>query len=158
MCILKVKTMKKILICLLLLSAISCKQDDEDCNDRLTCIGPEITLQFQSKKTGEDLFANGTFIPEEVMVTDLDSGAVYDFFFHFIDNEGNYIFTIGDGIGDFDRALNIVIASEADFNLDYRMVDEGKSGCCRGFRYENLVITNVEFQSGVDSNSFIIRL
>ena len=150
--------MKIFLICLMLLSVISCKQDDEDCNDRLTCIGPEITLQFQSKKTGEDLFANGTFLLEEVMLMDLDSGDDYDFFFHFIDNDGNYIFTVGDGIGNFNRALNMVITNAADFNLDYRMVDEGKSGCCRGFRYENLVITNVEFQSGVDSNSFIILL
>ncbi|MEM7085443.1 MAG: hypothetical protein AAF489_04630 [Bacteroidota bacterium] len=152
--------MKKILICFLLLSVISCKQDDEDCNDRLTCIAPEVNLQFQSKKTGEDLFANGTYLPEEVTAVDLESGNVYQNLFYFTDSDGNFIFTIGDGVGNFNRSLNVIIRDEIDFNLDYRLMALGISGCCPGFRYDNLNITNVEFVPGTDSNSnsFIIRL
>ena len=138
--------MKKFPITLLLALVLftqSCK--DDDCGDIL-CFTEPPPFEFEliDKTTGENLFTNGTFNPQDIKVINLaDQRAVeFDFIFE-NDNNVIRIYTIGWQTETVNYTIQM--SSEPLFEL-FVDAERLNTDCCSHTEYNEIRIENTEFQ------------
>ena len=138
--------MKKFPIALLLalvLFTLSCK--DDDCGDILCFTEPPpCEFELVDKTTGENLFTNGTFNPQDIKVINLaDQRAVeFDFIFQ-NDNNVIRIYTIGWQTETVNYTIQM--SSEPLFEL-FVDAERLNTDCCSYTEYNEIRIENTEFK------------
>ena len=147
---------KLILILLVSLSLVQCNSDDaEDCS-LVLCAGPELLFEFIDANTGDNLlegaFDNGA--PDGFIVTIGEDNTPLTF-------EQQYVFNAGQvGTSGFIGQNQIQISLENVFDvaivLDIEALSDG--GCCPGYRYENIAVTNATFEQVEDQSELILRI
>lgn len=148
--------MKKISLLLALIVCLveSCKEDD--CG---ACFTPPQRFEFivVDKTSGENLFSNGTFNPEDIVITDvLDDNEPVQFTF-VSENDINLIqiFDIGWETEIVD--LKIDIADQHIFNL--KVDAERKTGdCCSYTEYNEVAVSGADFDLDNQTGLYTIKV
>ena len=138
------KKITTILAIIILILTQSCKKENE-CED-LSCFTPPEPLNFElvDKLTGENLFENGTYDPNDIRVINLDNqGAVYFTYIH----ENNYNIIMINAIGWKTETVNyaININNENIFRL-FVNAERLNGECCDYTEYKEIQIKNSEFE------------
>ena len=127
---------------------------DEECG---ACFTPPNYFAFslEDKNTGENLFTNGRFNPDDIEILDVADRRVE---FNFIDeNDINLIeiYTIGWQTEIVNYRINI--ASENIFNL-YVDAERLSEDCCSFTRYNKFEIDNAEYSQNPETGIYSILL
>lgn len=129
------------LFSVLLFSSCSVDQCDVDCNS-----GP-LLLDFEvvAKTSGENLFTNGVFIPEDIQVIDLDNdNALVEF--NFISENKVNIIRLGPFGWNIKTANYLVkIENTRIFKLKIS-AEEVTEGCCSFVKVTELKISDADFE------------
>lgn len=115
------------------------------------CFTPPDYFVFElvDKSTGENLFTNETFDPEQIEVINEVDGVPFEF--NFIDeNELNLIEIYSVGWTTETVNLQVSISGESIFNL-YVEAESVSEDCCSFTRFHEIRIENCEYEN--DSNS-----
>ena len=127
----------------LVLFSQSCK--DDDCGGVLCNTPPEpFDFELIDKTTGENLFTNGTFNPQDIKVINLADQRAVEFDFIF-ENDINVIriYTIGWQTETVQYAIQL--SSEPLFEL-FVDAERLNTDCCSHTEYNEIRIENTEFQ------------
>jgi len=140
---------------ILLIFVQSCKSDD--CED-IDCFTPPLSFAFDivDKETGENLFSNGTYGPEQIEVFNSEDGSRRGF--DFISENGVNIIRIG-SIGWESEIADIVlqIAEEEILNL-YVDSERVTENCCNFSKYNEIRIDNADFDLNDQSGIYTIYI
>ena len=146
------KTLKLVaLIALLFIQAC----DNNDCED-LLCFTPPIGFAFElvDKDSGENLFTNGTYNPDNIEVLNVLDNSKREFSF-ISENEVNII-RIG-SIGWETEIAGVVLkvgdASILNLYVDSERVSEN---CCNFSKYNEIRIDNAEYELDQQSGIYTI--
>lgn len=149
--------MKKLIFILLVsLSLVQCNSDDaEDCS-LVLCAGPGLLFEFVDADTGENIL-EGSFddgAPDGFIVTIGEDNTPLTF-------EQEYVFNAGQvAISGFIGQNQVQVLYENVFDvaiaLDVETLSDG--GCCPGYRYENITVTNATFEQLQDDSVLILRI
>ncbi len=148
------KKINTILAIIILILTQSCKKENE-C-EGLDCFTPPSPFGFElvDKLTGENLFTNGTFNPNDIKVINLDDQSNLEF--TFID-ENDYniiqINTIGWKTETVNYSINI--SNESVFEL-FVNAERLNGECCDYTEYKEIRIENSEFE--LNQNSGIYKI
>ena len=146
--------MKKVNLILVLFTIVlqSCK--DDECNQ--LCFTPPQVFQFEivDKESGENLFTNGTFDSNDIVITDiLNNNEPVEFSF-ISENSVNLISIFSIGWKTEIVNLKIDIADNPIFNF---YVDaERINDCCGNTDYNEITITDSEFE--IDNQTGIYKI
>ena len=118
---------------------------NNDCEDQL-CFTPPHSFNFEvvDKASGENLFSNGTFSPDQIEV--LNAADNSDLQFNFMDEDDINlisIYSIGWETEIVDVLLKISNTNILDLHVDAERVSEN---CCSFTRYHEIRIDNAEYE------------
>lgn len=144
--------MKKhnLLYILLSILLVSC---GDDCND---CFTPPQSFIFEivDKNTGENLFTNNTFQPNQINIRDIATNAAAEYSF-ISENDMNLIQISNIGFKTEIVSLKIDIANSHIFDF-YVDVERRKDDCCSFTQYKEIQISDAEFQQDPESGFYKI--
>lgn len=149
--------MKKLLFILLIsLSLVQCKSDDtEDCS-LVLCAGPVLSFEFIDSDTGDNvldgLFDNGA--PDGFLVTIGEDNTPLTFDQQYVFNAGRV--AISAFIGENQVQISLENVFDVAIALDIETQSDG--GCCPGYQYENIMVTNATFEQTADDSQLILRI
>ncbi len=136
----KIKVLVLLFIAAFALNSCNVDKCDYDCNS-----GP-LSLNFQllDKSTGENLFTNGTFDPEDIQVLDLNNNNSNVQFTFYPEDDRNII-----NLGPFGWGTNIVkyvikIGERDIFTLDLD-AEQNTEDCCSFVQVNKLEIKNADY-------------
>ena len=146
------KTLKLVaLIALLFIQAC----DNNDCED-LLCFTPPVLFAFElvDKDSGENLFTNGTYNPDNIEVLNVLDNSKREFSF-ISENEVNIIRigSIGWETEIADVVLKVGDASILNLYVDSERVSEN---CCNFSKYNEIRIDNAEYELDQQSGIYTI--
>ena len=146
------KTLKLVaLIALLFIQAC----DNNDCED-LLCFTPPIGFAFElvDKDSGENLFTNGTYNPDNIEVLNVLDNSKREFSF-ISENDINIIRigSIGWETEIADVVLKVGDASILNLYVDSERVSEN---CCNFSKYNEIRIDNAEYELDQQSGIYTI--
>lgn len=128
---------------------------NKDCED-LLCFTPPRSFVFNvvDKETGENLFTNGTYTPEQIQVTNVEDGTRRAY--SFIDEDAlNYIVIAS--IGWETEIANVLLTIDGDEILTLYVDAERKSeNCCSFTSYNEIRIENAEYEQDQQSEVYTI--
>lgn len=128
--------------------------DINDCNEN--CFTPPQSFLFEivDKISGENLFTNGTYEPEQIEITNTITNARAEF--TFVSEDSINLIYIG-SIGWETEIVNlrITIADNHIFDL-YVDAERKKGGCCDHTEYNKIEIKDAEFE--FDSQTGIYKI
>lgn len=143
--------MKKINTLLVLLAMIFQSCNDDSCEE---CFTPPQNFNFEviDKISGENVFANGTYNPEHITITNsLHNNEPVEFTF-ISENNMNLIYIGSIGWKTEIVNLRIEISNNHIFNF-YVDAERKTQNCCNYTAYKQITVTNSEFnldtQTGV---------
>jgi hypothetical protein len=146
--------MRNLIIGILFISMWILSACSERCDE--PCFSPPRTLYFEilDKSTGGNVFTNGSFNRNEIVIVDLDNQEQVEF--AFIDGTGFDMISIS-AIGWETEAVNyaINVGSERIFEL-YVDAERLKGDCCSYTIYNDLQISNAEYTHDVGWEFFKI--
>lgn len=147
--------MKKILCLFGLLSLVLLISCNEDCED-IACFTPPspFTFELVGKTSGENVFTNGSFDPENIKVINLEDETEVEFQF-IAENEENLL-QIGE-IGWETEEINyqVKISEEEIFQL-YVDAERVSEDCCSYTDFNEIEIGNTEYEQ--DSETGVYRI
>ena len=132
------------------------------CNkcEGIDCFTPPNILIFQllDKETGEDLIANGTYLPEEVVVYAVYDDDTHDLS-HSYNGSNNYFsdFEIGTKTGPKRSSYELRLGDDVVIPFTYE-VSKRTEDCCTFFELEQFEINGVERLYIPQQNLFQLRL
>lgn len=141
---------------LLILFAITfqgCKDDDK-CNQ--LCFTPPQTFEFEivDKASGENLFTNGTYDPDDISITDkLNNNEPIAF--SFISEDNINLLQIG-SIGWKTETVNLKIDIADNHIFNFYVEAERIENCCSHTEYNEINLTDSEFE--LDGQTGIYRI
>ena len=144
----------KVLALIILIFTQSCK---DDCADILCFTPPSpFTFELVDKLSGENLFTNGTFNPNDIKVIDLEDQSNVEF--TFIDENDYNIIRINT-IGWQTEIVNysLQISSESIFEL-FVNAERLNGNCCDYTNYKEIRIENADFELDQQSGIYKIRI
>ncbi len=146
------KTLKLVaLIALLFIQAC----DNNDCED-LLCFTPPIGFAFElvDKDSGENLFTNGTYNPDNIEVLNVLDNSKREF--RFISENDINIIRIG-SIG-WDSEIADVVLKVGDASILNLYVDSERvsENCCNFSKYNEIRIDNAEYELDQQSGIYTI--
>jgi len=146
------KTLKLVaLIALLFIQAC----DNNDCED-LLCFTPPIGFAFElvDKDSGENLFTNGTYNPDNIEVLNVLDNSKREF--SFISENDINIIRIG-SIG-WDSEIADVVLKVGDASILNLYVDSERvsENCCNFSKYNEIRIDNAEYELDQQSGIYTI--
>lgn len=140
---------------MILLSAQAC--DDKDCED-LLCFTPPMPFAFElvDKDSGENLFTNGSYDPDDIEVLNVSDNSRREFVF-ISENELNII-QIG-SIGWENEIAEVVlkVGDETILNL-YVDSERVSEDCCNFTKYNEIRIDNADYELDPQSGIYTIRI
>lgn len=140
---------------MILLSAQAC--DDKDCED-LLCFTPPMPFAFElvDKDSGENLFTNGSYDPDDIEVLNVSDNSRREFVF-ISENELNII-QIG-SIGWENEIAEVVlkVGDETILNL-YVDSERVSEDCCNFTKYNEIRIDNADYELDPQSGVYTIRI
>lgn len=140
---------------MILLSAQAC--DDKDCED-LLCFTPPMPFAFElvDKDSGENLFTNGSYDPDDIEVLNVSDNSRREFVF-ISENELNII-QIG-SIGWENEIVEVVlkVGDETILNL-YVDSERVSEDCCNFTKYNEIRIDNADYELDPQSGIYTIRI
>lgn len=143
----------KILLLITILGLQSCHEDD--CG---ACFTPPNPFLFElvTKDTGENLFSNGTFNPNEIEIINLADDSSVDF--TFLDENNINLIRINT-IGWETEIINytIYVGNENIFDL-YVDAERLLENCCSFTKYHEIRIENASFQFDTTTDIYKILL
>jgi hypothetical protein len=145
--------MKKLILALFILAFfLMTACSNEECGE---CFSPPNYFVFElvDSNTGENLFTNETFNPEDIEVLDASDHPVE---FSFIDeNDINLIeiYTIGWQTEIVNYRINIASENLFDLYVDAERLSED---CCSFTRYNEIEISNAEFSLSAETEIYKI--
>ena len=135
--------MKKFNLILSLITIILQSCNNNDCGE---CFTPpeEFSFEIVNKISGENLFTNGTYEPEQIeIINTLDNSKVN---FTFISENNINIIQI-ENIGWVTEKVNLQINISENHIFDFNVNAERKTGeCCSYTEYNNITIGNSEYE------------
>lgn len=137
--------MKNLLILFLtLFTCLSCSKKG-DCED-MACFTPPPSFVFEivAKESGENLFANGTYDPNQIKIINLDTDSSVDFTF-LDDNDANLITIHSIGWKTEIVNLKTTVSDKLLFNL-YVDAERKTENCCSFTELNKVEVRNTEFQ------------
>jgi hypothetical protein len=144
---------KLIFIVLISLSLVQCNTDENDCS-LVLCIGPEFLFEFIDEDTGESIL-EGSF----------DDGAPDGFFVGIGEDNTPLTFEQDYGVNSgrlsifrFVEQVQISYDTIFDVEIAYDVVGISNGGCCQGYRYENVTVTNATFEHVENETALILRI
>jgi len=135
------KKITAILAIIILILTQSCKKENA-CDDILCFTPPEpFGFELVDKLTGENLFTNGTYAPNDISVINLDDQSNVSF--TFID-ENDYNIIVINTIGWKTETVNysIKISNESIFEL-FVNAERLNGDCCDYTEYKEIQINNI---------------
>lgn len=146
--------MKRI-IPIIILFALLIQSCSKDCEE---CFTPPQRFLFElvDKNTGENLFTNGTFEPQQIKVKNTLTNKPYDFDF-ITENNFNVIAIAGIGWQTELVNLEFRISDNPIFEL---LVDAKRKSedCCTFTSYDKIEIKNAEFNINPDNGAYRILI
>ncbi len=146
---------KLIFIVFISLSLVQCNSDENDCS-LVLCIGPEFVFEFIDAETGENVlegvFDNGA--PEGFIITIGEDNTPLTF-------EQEYVFNAGRvGVAGFIGQNQVQVSYDTIFDVAIALDIETQSdgGCCPGYLYENITVTNAAFERVENETALILRI
>lgn len=140
---------------MILLSAQACA--DRDCED-LLCFTPPMPFAFElvDKDSGENLFTNGSYDPDDIEVLNVSDNSRREFVF-ISENELNII-QIG-SIGWENEIAEVVlkVGDETILNL-YVDSERVSEDCCNFTKYNEIRIDNADYELDPQSGVYTIRI
>lgn len=137
----------------LLIFSLSCS--DDACGDVL-CFTPPSPFEFEllDKVTGENLFTNGTFNPNDIKVINRADQRAVEFAFI---SENDYNIILVHTIGWQTETVNysFQVGSETLFDL-FVAAERMDSDCCAHTEYHEIRIENTEFQRDASTGIYKI--
>lgn len=145
--------MKKLLFLLLLLVVQACGKDD--CED-YACTTPPAPFVFEivDKVSGENLFSNGTYKPEQVEVVNTADGSELEFTF-VEENELNLLRINSVGWQTETILSSIQLAGEEIFTL-YVDAENVTEDCCNFTRYHEIKIEGTAYELNEEEGVYTI--
>jgi hypothetical protein len=136
------KSLYKFLSIFILVILFGCTNGSE----HISCFTPPGSFSFQitDKKSGENLFTNGTYAPSQIIITDLYTDKIVAF--KFID-ENKYNAIVINNIGWKTEKINYSIAIK-EKNIFELYVDASRlnKNNCSYTNYNEVKIKNIEFE------------
>ena len=149
------KKVVKVVALIALLFTQAC--DNNDCEGQL-CFTPPIGFYFElvDKESGENLFTNGTYNPDDIEVLNVLDNSKKEF--SFISEDDINIIQIG-SIG-WDSEIEEVILKVGDEIILNLYVDSERvsENCCSFSRYNEIRIDNAEYELDQQSGIYTIFL
>ena len=142
--------LKKIKVAAILsLVLLGCK---ENCGE---CFTPPMPLifEFVDQKTGENLFANGTYKPEQLEVLDASNGSNIDYVF--LNEQDLKLNSFGWKTETIE--YNLYISDNLIFSLNVK-TERVKDNCCDFTRYNQILIQGSDYQLNQESGIYQILL
>ena len=135
--------MKKFNLILILLLIIFQSCINDECGD---CFTPPNNFRFElvDKTSGENLFTNGTFEPNQIEITNVLNNSSTEFEF-ISENNINLIQISGIGFQTEIVNLKIDIGTTRIFNF-YVNAERKKGDCCSFTAYKEIIISGSEFE------------
>ena len=152
------KQIAKILVLITLMINQSCNNDNNSPCEDMFCFSDPNSFQFElvDKATGENLFTNGTYNPNEIQIINISDNSKIEY--SFID-ENNYniisIHSIGWKTEIVECSLKINDIEILRLYVDAKRLNEN---CCSFTRYEEIRIENVEYQYNIQSEIYKILI
>lgn len=147
--------MKKFNLLFILLTTIFQSCNNDDCGD---CFTPPEAFRFEivDKTSGENLFTNGTYKPEQIQITNTSKNSKAEF--TFISENNINLIQIG-FIGWETEVVNlkIDILNTQIFNL-YVDAERKKEDCCSYTEYKEISISDSEFEFDKQTGIYKILL
>ncbi len=145
--------MKKLNLVLILLAVIFQSCNNDDCGD---CFTPPENFKFElvDKASGENLFTNGTFEPNQIEITNILNNSSTEFTF-ISENNLNLIQINGIGFQTEIVDLKIDIANTHIFNF-YVDAERKKGDCCSFTEYKEIRISDSEFELNTQTGVYKI--
>ncbi len=144
---------KLIFIILISLSLVQCNSDENDCS-LVLCIGPEFLFEFIDEDTGENIlegsFENG--VPDGFFVAIGEDNTPLTFEQEYGVNSGRL------SIFRFTEQVQVSYDTIFDVEIAYDVVGISNGGCCQGYRYENVTVTNATFEQVENETALILRI
>jgi hypothetical protein len=139
---------------LLIIVPILLVQSCNDCKD-IACFSPPepFLLELVDKTSGENLFSNGSLLPDEVTISDMDNNTVVDY--TFISENGLNLIQVNSFGWETETINYLFQASENTLFQLYVDAERVSENCCSFTRYNEITIELADFnligQSGVYS-------
>ncbi len=151
-------TMKKVVKVVALIALLFTQAcDNNDCEGQL-CFTPPIGFAFElvDKESGENLFTNGTYNPDDIEVLNVLDNLKKEF--SFISEDDINIIQIG-SIG-WDSEIADVVLKVGDAIILNLYVDSERvsENCCSFSRYNEIRIDNAEYELDQQSGIYTIFL
>jgi hypothetical protein len=150
------KILVKAFILLLFIGLFSC--DKLGSGNNIACFTPPYDFPFEivDKTTGENLFTNGTYKSDQIVVTDLATNLKVPF--TFISENGINVFRI-QTIGWKTEKVNYSITIQ-DKNIFELYVDASRlnGDNCSYTVYNQVLIKNVEYELNKEKGRYIIKV
>ena len=131
--------------------------DNNDCED-LLCFTPPTSFVFEivDKESGENLFTNGTYTPEQIEVLNTDDNSKRTF--GFLSEDDINLIVIG-SIGWETEVAKVVVktAGEDILNL-YVDTERASENCCSFSKYNEKRIDNAEYTLDKQSDIYTIYI
>ena len=131
--------------------------DNNDCED-LLCFTPPTSFVFEivDKESGENLFTNGTYMPEQIEVLNTDDNSKRTFGF-LSEDDINLIVIASIGWETEVAKVVLKIAGEDILNL-YVDAERASENCCSFSKYNETRIDNAEYTLDKQSDIYTIYI
>ncbi|MBO0321673.1 hypothetical protein J0X14_05155 [Muricauda sp. CAU 1633] len=136
---------KKVML-VVIFAIISCKKD---CNECFTPPQP-LLFEFVDANTGENLFDNETFMPEQIKVLDITENKLIEHTF-----TNNQLTLNSFGWETEKIEYNIFISNNIIFSLKVE-AERTKESCCDFTRYNQILIQGCDYQLNPESGVYKI--
>lgn len=138
-----------------LLFILSCGNDD--CEDYL-CFTPPRGFVFEivDKESGENLFTNGTYSPDQIQLLNTDDTSKKQFTF-LDENEINLISIGSIGWESEIEEVELIIAGESILIL-YVDSERVSENCCSFSRYNEIRIDNADYEQDTQSDIYTVYI
>lgn len=147
------KLLLKYIALFALLFSLSCSIDD--CKD-IACFTPPRGFVFEivDKESGENLFTNGTYAPEQIQVLNTSDNSKKQFTF-LDENEINLIRIGSIGWESEIEEVELIIAGERILIL-YVDSERVSENCCSFSRYNEIRIDNADYEQEAQSEIYTV--
>lgn len=131
--------------------------NSDDCKD-ISCFTPPMGFVFEivDKETGDNLFTNGTYSPDQIEVLNIEDNSKKQF--SFLDENDINLINIG-SIGWDSEIEHVVIKIAEDDILDLYVDSERVSeNCCNFSRYNEIRIDNANYKLNSQSGIYTVYI
>lgn len=138
-----------------LLFILSC--DNDDCKD-IACFTPPKGFVFEivDKETGENLFTNGTYSPDQIQLLNTDDTSKKQF--TFLDEDEINLISIGSiGWESEIEEVELIIAGESILIL-YVDSERVSENCCNFSRYNEIRIDYADYELNTQSGIYTVYI